>query len=334
MIISQRQITDMMAAVRIDFMDGSSVEFLNVGATISRWVLTDGTNVVAGYQNYNDYLEDGMYLGATIGLTAGRIANGHCVIDGITYQFTSKIANFLHGGDHGLAFVAFDNAAIEELGETAVLTYCTNYHHEWLPGVVTVTVRYTVSTNNIGIELMAETSAVTLCNLTNHSYFNLDGDFTHDLSNHRMQINASNVLLVDKEIIGRELIPVRNTLFDFTILKPIMPTITDPILKKQSTFGIDHWFMFDLNHNKPGLLLYSEKSQRSLAITSSYPGVTIYTTNYPAAKCVQNGKPLVMHSAIAIEPQFASNGINDCRFHDLILRPSEKYHHFIHYRLF
>ncbi|MFA5741574.1 MAG: hypothetical protein WC874_01715 [Candidatus Izemoplasmatales bacterium] len=333
MVISQKQITDKITAVRIQFAQGSSIEFLNIGAAISRWTLADNTNIVAGYQNYNDYLTDGMYLGATVGLTAGRIAKGRCVIDGNAYQFASKNANFLHGGDHGLSFVPFILDSIAENQEAAIVTYTTNYHHDWLPGVVTIKVRYTVSPNNLGVELIAKSTATTLCNLTNHSYFNLDGDFTHDLRNHCMQINASNVLLVDDEIIGSKLLSVRQTLFDFTISKPVMPVIVDPILKNQKTFGIDHWFMFALNQSEPNLILYSTKSNRSLTIKTSYPGVTIYTTNYPSEKHLQNGKAAALHSAIAIEPQYASNGINDCRFHDLILRPSEVYHHFIHYQI-
>jgi len=333
MKITNNSISETLKTLKIDFKNGSSMEFLNCGAAITRWVTSDGIGIVAGYENYQDYTKSGFFFGTTVGLTAGRIAGGHCVIEGVPYDFSSKSKHFLHGGDHGLSFSLFELENVESRKEEAIVTYRTDFHHDFIPGTTTVRVKYTVKPDYLKAEFLASTTHTTLCNLTNHSYFNLNGDFTKDLSDHRLRLRASNVILVDDDIIGQDLIDVKGTIFNFTRLRNLMPVITNPLLKKQGAFGLDHFFLFDRKRSAPDVTLLAKHSPKKLEINSSYPGVTIYSTNYPAKNFLQNGFRAALHSALAIEPQYPSNGINDSRFFNLILHPGETYHHFIEYRL-
>jgi aldose 1-epimerase len=333
MKIDQTVLKKGMKLTQVTFQDGSFMEFLNVGASLTRWKDSSGKNIVAGYQNYEDYLEDGMFLGATVGLTAGRIAKGTCQIEGTTYHFESKNPNFLHGGDHGLSFFLFELESVISKEESAVLTYKIDYVHDFLPGMTSVKVQYTVSPGYLKIDFYATASKSILCNLTNHSYFNLDGDFSSDLSTHQMQIQADHVVEVDEEILGTHLISVEGTVFDFRKPKMIMPVVRSTLLQNQKALGLDHYFVFKSGLRGPGLTLMSLKSGLRLNIHSSYPGVTVYSTNYPTKKLLQNGVPAIQFSAVAIEPQFQSNGINDSRFFNLILPANQPYHHFIEYQL-
>lgn len=325
--------SDAISLVRIAFSDGSLCEFADVGASLTRWNSPDGTALVAGYRDYSRYLRGGMYLGTTVGLTAGRIRDGKCTVKGKDYQFRSSAKNFLHGGDRGLSFFRFSLESLEADGESAVLLYRADYRHEFMPGLVTVRVRYACRPGTIRLDFSAETTETALLNLTNHSYFNLDGDYTHDLSSHDLRVRADRVILVDDEVVGLDPVPVDGTVFDFRRQRPLLPSVLDPLLQNQAARGIDHLFLFERSLPGPDLTLISRKSGRRLDISTSYPGVTLYTTNYPLPVALADGNFPVSHSAIAIEPQFPSNGINDPRFFDLILEPGTPYRHFIDYRI-
>ncbi len=324
---------DAVSLVRLDFADGSVCEFADVGASLTRWISAEGTALVAGYRDYSRYLQGGMYFGTTVGLTAGRIRGGKCTVKGKDYQFSSTAKNFLHGGDRGLSFFRFALESLETDGESAVLLYRADYRQEFMPGIVTVRVRYACRPGTIRLDFSAETTETALVNLTNHSYFNLDGDYTRDLSSHDLRVRANRVILVDDEVVGLDPVSVEGTVFDFRNRKPILPSVLDPLLQNQTARGIDHVFLLDRSLPGSDLTLFSRNSGRKLDISTSYPGVTLYTTNYPLPVALADGSLPARHSAIAIEPQFPSNGINDPRFFDLILEPGTPYRHFIEYRI-
>lgn len=325
--------SDTISLVRLAFADGSVCEFADVGATLTRWLSPDGTSLVAGYRDYSRYLQGGMYLGTTVGLTAGRIRGGRCTVNGIPYHFRSSSPNFLHGGDRGLSFFRFAEESLEMDGECVRLAYRADYRHEFMPGLVTVRVRYSCRPGNLRVDFEAVATETALVNLTNHSYFNLDGDYTRDLSAHDLRIRAGSVILVDREVVGLDPVPVDGTPFDFRTRKPVLPSVLDPVLQNQTARGIDHLFLFDRSLSGPDVILYSRTCGRRLEISTSYPGVTVYTTNYPLPVELADGSFPVRHSAVALEPQFPSNGINDPRFPDLILEPNAVYRHFIEYRI-
>lgn len=329
-----RQMHDsLLETVGVVFADGSLFEFLNVGAAITRWISADKTHIVAAYRDYQDYREGGMYFGTTVGLTAGRIRQGKCVVQGKPYVFTSRAKNFLHGGEQGLSFSAFALESLERGNEEAVLTYQTVYRHPYMPGNVTVRVRYTVRPGQLKTEFMAEADAVALVNLTNHSYFNLEGRFWEDLGSHRLRLRSSEVVLVDEEVVGLDPVKVEGTPFDFRQSRALMPSILDPLLQNQTAKGLDHYFLFDRKLPAPDLIFTSDRNHKTLEIDTTYPGVTIYSTNYPGKKPLATGGQMARHSALAIEPQYQSNGINDSRFFSLILEPHVPYHQTIEYRL-
>ena len=318
--------------LEITLSDGSSVALLSRGATLYRWRANDGAELVAAYADTRHYGKGGMYLGTTVGMTAGRIKDGRCVIHGVPYELASPVKHYLHGGGIGLDAVEF---AIEEAvmnGDAAHVVFAAKHTHPIIPATADVKVIYDVAVNDIRLAFHVTTDAPILCNLTNHSYFNLDGDYDHPFADHELRLAADRVVLVDDEIIATEILPVEGTPFDFRTAKPLLPVVLEPFLQGQGARGLDHYFLLD-GSKGPQLTLHAKTSGRSLDVTTTYPGITVYTTNWPKKTYVQTGRPLARHSAVAIEPQFQSNGVNDRRFHDFTLDPTQVYYHEIRYQL-
>jgi len=312
--------------------DGEVFEFLSIGASLIRWQMSDGTDIVAAYQDLNDYYRPGMYLGTTVGPLAGRISRLDFSISGTKVQIVDSVPNFLHSGHLGLSFRNFRIKEIRCEDETFLVSFQTEYSHPSLPGEVLININYKVKDGALDIEFLADSSEDTILNLTNHSYFNLDGDFSGNLDNHVLKINASRVVLVDEQMLGKEIIGVGGTVFDLRTPKPLKDVIDRQELKLQGTNGLDHYFLLDRERDCD-IELASLLSGRKLKVSSTYPGITVYTTNMPKDTPIQQGQTLAFHGAVALEPQYQSNAINDHRFENYLLHKGLKYHHQIKYRL-
>ncbi|PKL00093.1 MAG: hypothetical protein CVV56_07720 [Tenericutes bacterium HGW-Tenericutes-1] len=333
MNIITNNITNTIKEITIISEKNQKISLINIGASLTEWVTSSWKNIVAGYQDYHDYLKPGMYLGTNVGMNAGRIENSVIEIDGKKIILNSKHPHFLHGGDNSLAFKTFDVSIEKNSTNQVIICFSHDYSDENLPGIFRVEIRYYIIEGSIRIVYDVSSSHNSLCNLTNHTYFNLDGDFTHDLSNHELKIKASHVVLVNQDIIGKEIIDVTNSEFDFRMMKPIMPTIETIKLRGEKALGLDHYFPFDKVSTEAQITLKSKTSNKELNVFTTYPGVTIYTTNYPEKKMLKHGYTPLQHSAICLEVQFQSNAINDKRFEAGLVSPNRPYHHEIYFQL-
>lgn len=305
-----------------------SLSFLNVGAVIYRWKTPQKKEIVARYLHIEDYLTNKMSFGATVGMNSGRIPNCRFDLGRNHYQILGEHPHFLHGGDEQLAcrFFEYETRHDESMAE---IKFIHSYTHPILPGTQKVLVTYRVWEGKLSIHFDVESDELMLCNLTNHSYFNLDGDFQHPIDSHELSVSSDRVVLVDDELLGGEILDVGNTEFDFRVRKPIMPVVTLLKTKFPGVNGLDHFFLF--KHHV--VELYSSISKTMLTVTTSLPGVTIYSTNFPNLQLTQTSKPLGLHDSICIEPQFQSNGVNDHRFEAGLVSPDNPYHHYIEYVL-
>lgn len=312
--------------IRIAFEGGCQYLLYSVGATLLEWIHPDQTHLVARYRDLDMVGSGGQYLGALIGPTAGRIEQSRFVLDGKAYRVNEGAKHFLHGGTHGWHNAVFEIDQIKEEGSSLNVVLTLKGRHDVLPGTVDLSVTYVFEKDGWSIAFDATTDKPTLLNLTTHGYYSLLGNFDNDLADHELELDASRVIEVDDEIIGRNVLPVAGTPFDFLAPKPMTQAIHDPSLLAQGAKGLDHCFLLD--HKKPfALRLTSPKTTKVLTVRTTYPGLTLYSTNYPKPDVIQNGSTLKWNGALAIEPQYPSNGINDPRFPDLILRPGERYHH-------
>ena len=198
---------------------------LDFGAIIQKLIVKDKnghpTNTVVGLESTEEYLKDNMYLGACIGRYAGRISNGSFTLEGKKYRGYQKNNVHLHGGQSGFNQKYFTIEEVNHGKEPYIkLSYLSPDLEEGYPGNLNVMVTYTLLANTLKITHEATTDKTTVVNLTNHSYFNLQGVDNGLIDNHILQIKASKYTPVNKEIIPTgEITSVKNTPFDF-----ILPT--------------------------------------------------------------------------------------------------------------
>jgi len=307
--------------------------FLTLGATWTKWTTASGIDLVARYEDYREYRSPGMYLGTTVGPLSGRIR------DGIIESFGEKIVvdcghpHLLHSGKYGFSFINFTISKAKEEDDVTTITFETSYPHPFLKGQIDVCVSYVIKEEGLTIVYDAVSTEDTLLNLTNHAYFNLDGDYDRPMDSHLLQINGEEVVLVDDEVLGIDRMKVNGSVFDFRHKKPVMPSVLDPLLKHQGANGIDHYYVLNADR-EADVVLTSTLSKRTLTIHSSYPGITVYTTNYPSSNArIQTGRMLTQHASIAMEPHFQQLAIKDSYYPGYRLNHGEPYHHWIRYRL-
>lgn len=332
MKIAEKKINNKITEITVSSLSGCEYAFINIGASLTKWITKDQVNIVASYLNYNDYFKPGMYLGTTIGLTSGRINQAAFVLDGLNYSLKESKIHFLHSGSNGISFKPFLWKIIKNEEKEAIIEFSLEHVSNVLPGKQEIKVTYIILDSEIKVMFEVSSDSTTLCNLTNHSYFNLDGDFDFGLKNHQLKLGCSKVVLVNEEFIGQEIKDVSKSPFDFRKKRSVYDAINKDELILTIAKGLDHFFLFDKEITSQ-IELSSSKSGKTLKMSTSYPGVTVYTTNYPSKKKIQNFLPLLFHGAIALEPHFQTNAINDSRFEGYILHKDESYSHFITYKL-
>ena len=319
---------------RIENSSGASVELSSLGAGITSVRVPDKFGeigeVALGYADPADYLADGPCMGKVPGRYANRIAKGHLEIDGKTYQLNiNNGPNALHGGPTGFQNRIWQSSLIPN---GVRFTYESKDGEEHYPGNLTVEAEYTWSEDNVlTLKMKATTDAATVVNLTNHCYFNLEGADSGSVLKHKLQLKASNYLPTDKtQIPTGELASVKNTPMDFTSPKEIGIDINDDFEALKIGKVYDHCWAID-NWEKGKLVegsvvLAAPSSGRMLTISSTQPGVQIYTGNWLAGSPLnRTGKSYEDYDGVAIEMQGFPDAPNKPQFPSQRLNPGDTY---------
>lgn len=311
-----------------------SIRLMNYGAAIMELLVPDRNgkveNVVLAYENIEDYNKCSTYFGMICGRTSGRIANGQFILDGTKYILNKNekgITN-LHGGIEGFSFKRWNFEILQNENEASV-TFSTSSPdmEEGYPGNVKVEVTYTLNNKNeLKLEYKGITDKATLLNMTNHSYFNLAGDYSKPITIEQLFIDGDRFLELDENMIGAAVKSVKGTPMDFTEPKLIGKDINSPYLKGHPANGYDHpWILNHRDINRPGIILSDKSSGRVMKVYTTYPSVVVYTYNYPKGEQLKGGVTGDMHHAICLETQYDPNGINYPGLNDGVLRPGEEY---------
>lgn len=305
----------------------ASVQILNYGATIHRLFMPDVNgrflDVVAGFDDIEEYKNKHPHFNAVIGRVANRIGKAKFVLDGKTYElFKNDNGNHLHGGKFGFDR-KFWNVKITEEG--LLLSYFSKDGEENYPGNLTVNVLYSLSDNNeLSIEYAAKTDKDTYCSLTNHAYFNLSGDFNKTILDHILEIKSDKITSIDSELIpDGEFYDVKDTPLDFNTAK----TVGRDILceNKFLTFAGGYDFNYVLNNDNKSYVA-KIKSPISGIVLETYtdaPCMQLYTGNFLnglKGKFVFN-----KNSAFCLETQGYPNACNILNFPSIRLNSGETY---------
>ena len=319
---------------RITNDSGAYVELSSVGAGIVSVMVPDRNGVLGdvalGYRDALSYFGDGPCMGKIPGRYANRIDKGHFTLDGKVYELpVNNGPNHLHGGPSGFQNQVWDS---REKDGGVEFMYFSEDGEMGYPGNLKALVRYEWSEENeLKLILTAETDAPTIVNLTNHAYFNLNGEGSGDVLSHELKLNASEYLPTDETLIPLgETAPVAGTPMDFVNAKPVGRDIREDFPALKYGKGYDSCWVIDGSAGETvrfAAELRSPESGRTLQVYTTQPGVQIYTGNWlegcPEGKC---GRSYHDYEGIAIECQRFPDTPNNPDYPSAVLRPGEVYH--------
>jgi aldose 1-epimerase len=287
------------------------------------------TDVVVGFDNLEGYKKAlSSYFGATIGRYGNRIAEGKFSLEGKQYNlFVNNGPNALHGGKKGFNDVVWDAKQVDST--TVELTYLSKDMEEGYPGNLNVKVTYHLTDDNaIEIGYEATTDKTTVVNLTNHSYFNLNGAGNGTILNHLVQIDADNYTPVDITLIPTGKIePVKGTPFDFLAFKTIGKEIDADNQQIKSGPGYDHNFVLNKHDiTAPVAKVKADKSGIEMDVYTDEPGLQFYTGNFMQGQnTIRGGKKDDHRTAFAMETQHFPDSPNQPAFPSTTLKPGQVY---------
>ena len=304
--------------------NGIEVKIINYGATITSLKIPLKTgkiiDVVLGLDTLEDYIKSyeiggSPYYGSTVGRYSGRINQGLFSLNNKVYQLDKNLNNHsLHGGKIGFSQRIWEVKKFTEgINPSIALTYFSPNNEGGFPGDLNVELTYTLSENNeLSIDYIATTSEDTIINLTNHSYFNLEGP-TETVANQDLYINSSTVLETDNENVPTGLLlKVDSTSYDFSNAKKCPEKIdTSFVLNKE---------------NKVAASLYSEINNLKMIVFTDQPSIHIYVGGKNDDQLT--GKEKIKYqsnSGICFETQNFPDAPNHNHFPNSVLKKEETY---------
>ena len=320
--------------------NGASVMLTERGAGIVSIVVPDRNgvmgDVVLGYRDEESYLGDGPCAGKIPGRFANRIAGGCFTLDGREYQLVKNNPDYqLHGGPDGFSNRLWKVAQTSE--SRAVFTLDSPDGDQGYPGAMHVEATYTWGDDNsLTLEIKATADKPTVVNLTNHTYWNLDGEDSGSIFDHVLKINASRWLVTSEALIPTgELAPVEGTPMDFRTAKPIGRDIKADFPALRYGKGYDNCWVLDGQRGlKLAAELSSETSGRRLEIWTDQPAAQVYTGNWLDGSPVsKSGRSYRDYDGVAIECQGFPDAPNHPDFPSCVLRPGETYSRTIIFKL-
>jgi len=317
---------------------GMDAAFTDYGARLMHLSVPDkdhrSTGVVIGFVSAHDYQKSTEpFFGATIGRYGNRIAKGRFSLDGKSYQITiNNGPNALHGGKNGFQYKTW---SARQVGDSAIeFTYLSKDGEEGFPGNLHVKVTYTLTVKNeLKCAYEATTDKITVVNLTNHAFFNLNGENSGSIEHHLLQINADAFTPVDSTLIPTGAIEaVKGTPFDFTKTHEIGQAINQPDNQLQYGRGYDHNFVLNDTGLKWAATVVGDKTGIKMEIWTSEPGLQFYSGNAMQGKNILRKGKDDFRTAFCLETQHFPDSPNEAGFPSTVLKPGEQYQSVSYYR--
>ena len=201
---------------------GLSATVLTFGAILQDLRL-DGVaySLTVGSDQLSDYEGALKYHGAIVGPVANRISNATATIDETTHYFDANFIDkhTLHGGTTGTQTRIWQIAHHQP--DRVDLTLDLADDDGGFPGNRHITARFDIVAGPaLRLSITTKTDAPSFANLTNHSYWNLDG--TDHMRDHHLRIDAATYLPIDDEsVVTGEITSISDTPFDFTATTPL-----------------------------------------------------------------------------------------------------------------
>ena len=289
-------------------------------------------DVVLGFDSVADYFPENHQtdFGAAIGRYANRIGHGRMTIDGTEYQLPqNNFGHCLHGGPTGWQYQVYD---VKEANDSLLtLAILSPDGDNGFPGNVNAEVTYTLTGDNaLAIAYKATTDKPTVVNMTNHSYFNLNGNPAVPVTNCLLRINAAEFTPVDSTYMTTgEILPVKDTPMDFTEARVIETTVNEVSYEQiKNGNGYDHnWVLSTARDiSVPAAVLTSPLTGIRLTVYTDEPGIQVYTGNFLDGTITgKGGKVYAQRSGICLETQHYPDSPNKPEWPSVLLSPGETY---------
>ncbi len=303
-------------------------------------------DIVCGYDTLESYAKYKQNYGAIVGRYIGRILGAQFTLDGTTYHLDAESnGHCSHGGKPGVANrtwrlipskvskyrnIELSNHRLFDFPNSLSLQYISPDGESGFPGELTLTVTYTLTDNNeLRIDYEATTTKPTVLNPSNHSFFNISGNFNNTVLNQQLMIDADSIALYDsKKCVTGALASVKNTPFDFLTPQAIGSRIDDDDPQLKVTGGYDH--SYRLNHsgdiNHVAARIYDPTSGRVMEVMTTEPVLQIYSGNGLKANSIgKDGIAYARRSAICFETMHYADSPNKPHWPSTVLRPGETY---------
>ena len=286
-------------------------------------------DVVLGFDSIQDYVSKPSDFGASIGRYANRISQGRFTLDGTEYQLPqNNYGHCLHGGPQGFQYRVFD--AVQPNPQELELTYTAEDGEEGFPGNIICKVLMKLTDDNaIDIRYEAETDKPTIVNMTNHSYFNLDGDAARNEA-HLLTIDADYYTPVDSTFMTTgEIAPVEGTPMDFRTPTPVGARINDyDFVQLKNGNGYDHNWVLNTKGDitRKCATLESPLTGIVLDVYTNEPGIQVYAGNFLDGSLTgKKGITYNQRASVCLETQKYPDTPNKPEWPSAVLRPGEKY---------
>lgn len=312
--------------------NGMIIKVTDYGATLQSVIVPGKDNnnydVVLGYDTLQGYEKKvGTFYGATVGRNANRMKNARFQLNGCTFELEKNDnGNSLHSGKDCFSYRMWKVKAQSD--NSITFSIFSPDGDQGFPGNVEVSVTYVLTDENeVRIEYCGETDADTILNLTNHSYFNLNGHASGTILEHDVWIDADYYLRTDCESIPTgEILSVEHTPMDFRMKKAIGKDIDEDYEAIVLGKGYDHnWCLNRKGLNEKVAELSSDKSGITMEVYTDLPGVQMYTGNYIENDLGKEGARYNQRQGVCFETQYYPDAMNHDNFESPIFSKENPY---------
>lgn len=311
--------------------NGMELKVTDYGATLVNIMVVDKNSrkrdVVLGYDDVSGYETGASFFGATVGRNANRIAGASFELGGKTFRLdANENGNNLHSG------LNFYNKRLWEVkqsdAQSITFALFSPDGDQGYPGDVRIEVTYTLTENNeVKISYRAIPGEDTILNLTNHSYFNLNGEGENTILNHVVRLDADAFTETDDKLIPTgKMIDVTGTPMDFRQAKAIGQDIGADYEPLKLAGGYDHnWALGNHGNCDKAAEVYSPETGISMEVLTDLPGIQMYTGNGIENETGKGGKHYGKHAAVCFETQYFPDAVHHENFEAPVCKAGETY---------
>lgn len=308
------------------------------GSMVNLWVKDKKGNpvdIVLGFDDISGYEgDDGTYIGCNVGRNANRVHNASFSLNGKVYELDKNEGNNnLHSGfnPYSKRMWKVDNVSNDSIS----LSLFSPNMDQGFPGNMDLKVTYLLEGNELKITYDAKCDEDTVICITNHSYFNLNGQGSGTILNHKVKLNADHFIPVDANSIPTgEIREVSGTPMDFTFTKAVDEEIEADYEPLCNTGGYDHnWCISNYDGTlKEAVVAEGDLSGIKMTISTDYPGIQMYAGNFLENVKGKKGVVYNRREGICFEPQFYPDSVNRENFISPVCKANQPYHKEIVYR--